>query len=169
MQRQYKSIILGILLSLSFASPAQPVDNAQLSVWANEAIVATYSYNYQNFLTRQKEIAKYFTSEGWMAYSKALNDAKLPQSIQDNSYAVSAVATLPPTITTVKENEWQASMPILVLYQNPQYKQTQTLNVILRFTEAKSGTGVRGLAIISLDAKEAAPACKCQPNVEATP
>jgi hypothetical protein len=136
-------------------------DDTELAVWANEAIVATYTYNYQNFLPRQKEIAVYFTAQGWINYTKALNAAKLPDSVKQNHYYVSAVATLPPKVTSIGGNQWQAVMPLLVVYQNPQYQQKQTLEITIQFTEAPAGQGVRGLAIMSLQSKEVTPVCKC--------
>ncbi|KTD17731.1 DotI/IcmL family type IV secretion protein [Legionella jordanis] len=161
MQRsKFFAIFLFLVSSMpSFAAP----DNTQLAVWANEAIVATYTYDYKNFLTRQKEIAKYFTASGWIAYSNALNAAKLPQMVQQNSYFVSSVATSPPEVKTIKTDQWQASMPLLVLYKNPQYQQTQHLLVTINFIPAPSGQGVRGLAIESLQAKISKPPCRCQP------
>ncbi len=158
----YQRIVL-LCLSL-LALPAQadaPLDNTQLAVWANEAIVTTYTYNAQNYLDRQKEIAFYFTADGWMAYSKALNASKLPETVQKNAYDVSAVATMPPTVKPLQGNYWEAVMPLLVVYKNPQYIQKQTLEVTLQFTTAPSGQGVRGLAITSLQAKVVKPMCQC--------
>jgi hypothetical protein len=151
-----------LLLTLSLLCPLFAwADETQMAVWSNEAIVATYSYNAQNYLERQKAIAKYFTSDGWIAYSKALNESKLPETVQTNNYAVSAVATLPPVIKTVAEGQWQAVMPLLVLYKNPQFQQKQTLQITMTFTAAPSGQGVRGFAMTSLQSKVIVPACKC--------
>ncbi|MBA2651528.1 MAG: DotI/IcmL/TraM family protein [Tatlockia sp.] len=136
-------------------------DDIQLAVWANEAIVATYSFDYKNFLQRQKDIAKYFTAKGWTDYSTVFIASKIPEAVKANSYFVSAVATLPPTITAKGANKWEANMPLLVVYQNPQYQQKQTLEVTINFTQAPSGQGVRGLAMTSLQAKTVKPACKC--------
>lgn len=136
-------------------------NNTQLNVWANEAIVATYTYSYRNFLEKQQEIAHYFTATGWIAYSKALNDSKLREAVQKNNYNVSAVATSPPVIKTVRENAWQAVMPLLVVYKNPQYEQKQTLEITIEFITAPPGQGVRGLAINSIQGKEIKPACQC--------
>ena len=138
-----------------------PGDTTQLAVWANEAIVATYTYNAQNFIERQKEIAFYFTAAGWITYSNALNNAKLPELVKKNAYQVSAVATLPPEIKLIHPKYWQATMPLLVVYKNPQYLQTQTLEITLQFTVAPPGQGVRGLAITSIEAKIVKPACQC--------
>jgi hypothetical protein len=160
------------LLILSFlAIPSvtyAEVDNTQLAVWANEAMVATYTYNYKNYLARQKEIALYFTSNGWIAYSKALNDSKIPDAVQKNSYFVSAVATMPPKIKVLRSNYFQATMPLLVVYSNPQYQQKQNVDITLEFTAAASGQGVRGFAVESLQAKQATPPCKCCKDREET-
>ena len=146
-----------------------PVDTTQLAVWANEAIVATYTYNYQNFMQRQKEIAFYFTAPGWIAYSKALNDSKLPEMVKTNAYDVSAVATMPPQIKQLHLNNWQAIMPLLVVYKNPQYLQKQTLEITLQLTTTPSGQGVRGLAITSIQAKVIKPACQCTAEAHPAP
>lgn len=139
-------------------------DNIALAVWANEAIVATYTYNYQNFLDRQKEIAHYFTSTGWINYSKALQNSKLPDTIKDNSYYVSAVATLPPIVTSTGVDQWQAVMPLLVVYKNPQYQQKQTLEVTIHFQKAPKDEGVRGLEITDLSATIKEAPCQCKPK-----
>ena len=163
--RQLFSRSLTLCFLTLFLNPtrllAQP-DATQLSVWANEAVVATYTYDYQNFITQQRNIAKYFTADGWTGYSAALNTAQLPQMVQKNSYFVSSVALLPIKLTTVDAQHWQAKMPLLVLYKNPQYQQKQTLDVTIQFTTAPSGQGVRGLAITSLKSEVTTKPCQCK-------
>lgn len=142
-------------------------DKTQLAVWVNESIVATYTYDFKNYLQQQKDIAKYFTANGWISYSKALIDSKLPEAVNKNSYVVSAVATHPPIITDVDPTHWLATMPILVVYKNPQYQQQQHLKITLGFTTAPSGQGVRGFAITSLQSKVTEPPCECKtPDAE---
>lgn len=155
-------IILYCFLSLLHTPVYAETDDVTLSVWANEAIVATYTYTYQDFLARQKAIAHYFTSNGWIAYSKALLESKLPESIQKNEYAVSAVATAPPQITLIREHYWQAHMPILVVYKNPKYEQQQILAVTIVFTDIAPSQGVRGFAIESLQTKVIKKPCECK-------
>ncbi len=152
--------LIGLLLS-QFANAAP--DRTQLAVWANEAIIATYTINYKTYIQQQKEIAKYFSSNGWIAYSKALNASKLPEAIQKNQYDVTAVATQPPRLIILDPTHWQAIMPILVVYQNPQYQQRQNLKIALGFSIAPSGQGVRGLNIDSLQSTVISPPCQC-PN-----
>jgi len=159
--RKLRTLSVVSFLIGSTAALAAP-DATQLAVWANEAIVATYSYNYKDYLTRQSEIAHYFSADGWTAYSTALNASQLPETIQKNAYFVSAVAALPPEIKATGSNQWQASMPLLVIYKNPQYQQKQILQVTINFSAAPVGQGVRGLAINGLQSKVTQPPCECQ-------
>ncbi|TAL62724.1 MAG: type IV secretion protein IcmL [Legionella sp.] len=155
------SILPVLTLALGMSYAQTPPDTAQLAVWANEAVVATYTYDYKNYLSQQKEIAKYFTSSGWINYTKALNESKLPESVQKNAYYVSAVATKPPKMVTLDPTHWQAVMPVLVVYENPQYQQQQNLKVVVNFSVAPSGQGVRGYSISSLQATAIDPPCQC--------
>ena len=158
----YRRIFIICVVLLTQPLQAMPIaDETQRAVWVNEAIVATYTYNYLNFMARQKEIAKYYTAQGWINYSKALQESKLPDTIKSNSYYVSAVATLPPDIKPIGANQWQATMPVLVVYTNPSYKQKQTLNIMITFIEAPAGTGVRGFAMTNLQARVSQPECEC--------
>ena len=153
---------LSLLCLLCYAFPTHATqDNIQRAVWVNEAIIATFTYDHEHFLAQQKEIAAYFTAKGWISYSDAQIAAKLPETIKKNAYYVRAVATLPPTVKAINTNEWQAIMPILVIYKNPQYQQKQSLRITLTFIKAPEGTGVRGLAITSLKASITEPACRC--------
>ncbi|KTD34625.1 IcmL-like protein [Legionella moravica] len=163
------TIAAGLLLFLAPHTGIAAPDRTQLAVWANEAIIATYTFDFKNYLQQQKEIAKYFTSDGWIAYTKALNDSKLPEAVQKNSYEVTAVATQPPVLTTLDPTHWQATMTVLVVYKNPQYQQQQNLKVVLSFTQAPSGQGVRGFAVTSLQAGITEPPCECKtPETEKT-
>jgi hypothetical protein len=157
------ALLLFIFAPLGYTAP----DRTQVAVWANEAIIATYTFNYKTYIQQQKDIAKYFTSEGWIAYSKALDASKLLDTVQKNAYDVTAVATQPPKIITFDPTHWQAIMPILVVYQNPQYQQRQNLKVVVRFSVAPAGQGVRGLSITSLQSSVTEPPCQC-PNKETT-
>lgn len=164
----FQRIIFLCFAMIALPALADAPNDTQLAVWANEAIVTTYTYNYQNFIARQKQIAFYFNAQGWMNYSKALNDSKLPDVVQKNAYDVSAVATMPPAIKLLHDNYWQAIMPVLVVYKNPQYIQKQTLQITIEFTLAPSGQGVRGLAMASLQSKVIKPSCQCEADAHPT-
>lgn len=161
-----KQQLLGLLLTVLTGTGYCGADNVELLVWANEAIVATYSYNYKSYNQDQKKIAQYFSTTGWIAYSKALNASKLPEAVQKNSYSVSSVATAPPQVKNIDQDHWTVTMPLLVQYSNPQYQQQQSLNIVLGITRATAGQGIRGYAITSLQAKVSKAPCQCQPPEE---
>jgi hypothetical protein len=161
--KQIITCILSALVLMGAQASYGAPDKTQLAVWANEAIIATYTFDYKNFIKEQKTIAKYFTSTGWINYSKALHDSKLPELIEKNAYFVSAVATLPPVITVLDDTHWQAVMPILVVYENPQYKQKQSLKVTMRFSESDSDNGIRGLNVDGIQSVVTEPPCDCTP------
>lgn len=164
----HRLLLSCLFLFLCAAKPVYAMDETQLAVWANEAIIATYTYDYKNFMVRQKAIAPYFNAQGWINYSAALNASGLPATVQQNKYSVSAVATLPPVITTLGTDRWQAVMPILVLYQNNQ-QQKQNLQVTITYGSAPDGQGVRGMAIYSLQSTVISAPCECVPGEPITP
>jgi hypothetical protein len=156
-----KKIML-VLLFWTSIMPAQAApDRTQLAVWANEAIIATYTYDYKNYLEQQKEIAKYYTAAGWVAYTQALNESKVPEIVQKNQYEVTAVATQPPTLVTLDPNHWQATMTILVVYKSSEHQQQQNLKVSIGFQTAPGQQGVRGFHISSLKSTIVSPPCQC--------
>lgn len=152
-------------LFLASSSALATPDATQLAVWANEAIVATYTFSHADFLERQREIAHYFSAEGWTKYLTALNASGLPDAVKKNAYDVSAVALLPPEVTiSGNGTQWQASMPLLVVYKNPQYQQKQTLQIKITFTESPNASqGVRGLMLNSLQSTSTSDPCECKP------
>ncbi|MDP3704857.1 MAG: DotI/IcmL family type IV secretion protein [Legionellaceae bacterium] len=159
--RYIATIVFSIMAWCLATIPASAKSSAvELAVWVNEAIISTYTFDYEHFIPQEKEIAKYFTSEGWVNYSNALQESKLPTSIQTNSYYVSAVATMPPTIKTIQNKGWEATMPILVIYKNPAYKQKQSLLITVNFIKTTT-QGVRGYAITSLKSAIITPPCRC--------
>jgi hypothetical protein len=158
--------IIQILSGICFVICSQlaytQADKTQMAVWVNEAIIATYTYDYKAYLQEQKEIAKYFSAAGWIAFTKALDDSKLPEAVQKNNYYVSAVATQPPEVTAIDSTHWKAIMPILVVYKNSANQQQQNLKIIITFTQAASGLGVRGYSIDSLQSTASEPPCQCK-------
>lgn len=143
-------------VKFSFAEPAQ----STLVVWVSDAVVATYTFDFANLIKQQKAIARYFTADAWMQYTKALTDSKLLDTVKNNSYYVSAVPLLPPTIKKITKNEWIAEIPILVIYQNPAYKQKQTLKVTVDFVKTDA-EGKNGFAIKSLNSVVTEQPCQC--------
>ena len=126
-----------------------PVSDVAISVWANEAIVSVYHYDYSNYQDNLKQAAHYFTSEGWEAFADALSNAKLLQTVKDNKLMVTAVALQPPTMTKHTQANgqlaWMVRMPILVHFESKKVHKQQRLLITLIIVRQQGG--VRGLAI----------------------
>lgn len=153
--------LLLLTLSLSLLTSAQaaqqpPVADTALLVWANEAIISTYTYNFADYQQQLQQISPYFTADGWQVFIDTFTKSNVLDSVKSNEYAVSAVATRPPIILTQgpvsNQYVWQVEMPILVLYQNADQEQEQHLIIQITITENK--TGIRGLGIVQLNAEE---------------
>lgn len=155
-----RNYLLGISMVFPLSIHAGP-EQAAMKVWVNEAIVATYSYDYKNFLEQQKQIAKYFSAKGWINYSKALNQSHLPEAVQKNMYSVNAIPIDTPQLTALGSGQWKAENKILVTYQNLEYKQQQVLNVSVQFSSAPSGQGIRGFSIDNLKSLVIKKPCQC--------
>ncbi len=130
-------ITISLLIKVSFALATikPPIDNIKVKVFSNTAIVSLYDFSYKNYLSRQKQTARFFTSKGWFALTKALIASNLNTNVAKNKYTVTSVATAPPTIKNqgLKQGlyHWQVIMPVMIIYKNPEYQQVQYLNVTL--------------------------------------
>lgn len=151
------------LLLLGFSSHADVI-NVPLSVWANQAIVSAYSYNYDNIVKRQKITAKFFTSNAWLNFSRAQLDSGILDAVKKNYYKVRAVATQPPKIIDkgMKDNlhNYQVIMPLLVTYTNPQYQQKQNLAVTLNIQASNGGNNFQIRSFVSKTVSKQ----QCQPQ-----
>lgn len=145
------------ILSVSGLWAQEPISqNTKLSVWANEAIVETYTYSFKDQRARFKSIAKLYTAKGWKSFLDAVESSKLVDTINQYKYSVRAVALAPPSIKnnpkSGKVKSWLISMPTLVYFDNPTQPQRQYLDVNLTVDYAPS-RGERPFAINRFVAK----------------
>lgn len=77
-RRYISGLLFWFVCTVCHATPSE----TDLVVWVSEAIVTTYTFSADNFLDRQKTIAKYFTSQGWINFTKAIQASKLQESVE---------------------------------------------------------------------------------------
>jgi hypothetical protein len=149
-----------IFLSFLVASIQTWAEDAEIlqSTWVNQAIVSTYTFNDDNIVQRHKTIAHYFSSQGWIAYLKALEQSKLLDTVKKEKFHVSAVALSPPTIQSRGTSQWQATMPLLVEYKNASMKQQQQLLVTVVYETSPSK---KQWVIDSFDSVQKTNLCTC--------
>ena len=155
--------LLCFLLFVVFNQQALALnENIVRSIWANYVIISTYTLSPSQLIAQQKEIAKFFTAKAWINYTRALASSKFINTIKNNQYQVSAVSMRSPEIKSLTADQWQAEMPVMVWYKNPQYQQKQTLNVTITFKKATANEGAEGYAITSFQSKVIEPLCQCK-------
>jgi hypothetical protein len=150
--------ILIPLLSISTCWAIDPL--VPLQVWANEAIINTFTFNSKNIQPRQQDMSQYFTPEIWKIYRDAFNQSSIYKEIQEHHLEVSAVATKPPKITIKTPSDISVEMPILVTYTSPNKTITQNLNVTIKIIKTP-GSGVREYTIQQFQATNISEPCGC--------
>ena len=157
-----KKFFYGSLLALfvSFTYSIEP--SIPLQVWINQAIINNYTFNENNLLERQTDMAKNFMPKAWELYLAKLNDSNIIKKVKENHYVVSAVATQPPQITPNPDGKsWKAHMPILVKYQAKEISQTQNLDIFLDIVK-NDDQNSEGFAILQYTEKVLDKPCLCE-------
>lgn len=110
-------------------------DSAVLQ-WANQAVIASFTYNFVNWRTELSNAAQYFTQDGWSQFQDALKSSGSLDIVQQKKLIVSAVATRAPVILQkgplAGRYAWRIQIPILVTYQSAsEFKQVNDVVTIL--------------------------------------
>jgi intracellular multiplication protein IcmL len=123
-------------------------DSAVLQ-WANQAAIASFTYNFVNYRDELQASSGFFTAEGWDQFLNALQQSNNLDAVKAKKLIVSAVATRAPIILQKGllngSFSWRVQMPILVTYQSAS-EFTQQNNVvtmlIIRVSTLNSPRGI---------------------------
>lgn len=119
--------------------------------WANQAAIATFSYNFVNYRSELVAASGFFTAEGWDQFVTALGASNNLEAIKAKKLVVSAVATSAPVILQKGilngRYAWRIQMPILVTYQSASEFSQQNLNVTMLVTRVDTLNSPRGIGI----------------------
>lgn len=123
-------------------------DSAVLQ-WANQAAIASFTYNFVNYRDELQASSGFFTAEGWDQFLTALQQSNNLDAVKAKKLIVSAVATRAPIILQKGvlngSFAWRVQMPILVTYQSAS-EFTQQNNVvtmlIMRVSTLNSPRGI---------------------------
>ena len=94
--------------------------------FASKAAVATYTFNYVNYINRLDRAKPYFTEGGWSDFQNS--SRKLVANIVDNQLFVSGVVTGAPVISNQgplpgKGYVWRVQIPFLISYRSSTFVQ----------------------------------------------
>ena len=125
--------------------------DAAVMQWANQAAIASFSYNFVNYRDELQAASVFFTAEGWSQFLNALQKSNTLDSVRAKKLIVSAVATRAPIILQKGllngRYSWRVQMPMLVTYQSAS-EFAQVNNVVtLLITRISTLNSPRGIGI----------------------
>lgn len=125
-------------------------DSAVLQ-WANQAAIASFTYNFVNYRDELQASSGFFTPEGWDQFLNALQQSNNLDAVKAKKLIVSAVATRAPIILqkgVLNGNfSWRVQMPILVTYQSASEFTQQNNVVTMLITRVSTLNSPRGIGI----------------------
>lgn len=137
---------------ISLNEPNQS-DSAVLQ-WANQAAIASYTYNFVNYSEELKAASIYYTSKGWQQFMTALEQSNNLATVQSKKLIVSAVATRAPIILEKGmlsgRYSWRVQMPVLVTYQSASEFTQQNIVVTMLITRISTIESPRGIGIAQI-------------------
>jgi hypothetical protein len=137
------------------ASPStQQVDAATLNQWAQNAITQSFAFTYNNLDSELNALKNCFTENGWQSFNDALIKSGNIEAIRNQQLTVNSQLEGQLNIVENKQNQWKASVPLQVVYQNNQEKVLQQLNVDIMIGRKSSGSlGIMQIVATPRDAK----------------
>jgi len=134
------------------------IQQTALLTWANEATVATYTFNFVNYNTQFQSISNYFTPEGWETFHDKLTGSDIFKFMIDKKLLITAVTTKAPII--LKQGvlnghySWRVQMPLLVTYQSSTEWTHETLMVTMVIERTAPYEGIKGIRVVELTAEQ---------------
>lgn len=139
------------------SSPAADNGSGALVKLAQDATLSAFSYNYQNYKKQFDTTSKFFTPEGWSAFSKALKKSNNIAEVKNNKMSVTAKLDGKVSLKKQKivngEKTWQVLVPIAVTYSGMQQNILQNLDVSVTLVPVDKTVNAQGFAITQFIAK----------------
>lgn len=91
-----------------------------ISGWVFEAIMASYSFDFNNYYSQLDKVSYYYTPEGYTMYLKALQLAKVEGQVISNKIEVSTVPLQEPVLikggNLGSTEYWRYRVPVLISF-----------------------------------------------------
>ena len=105
--------------------PMVPLTQPNLSTpallsWVAQSVSETMSFSFSNYRRNLQESSRHFTRDGWESFSKALQQAKIIESIEANTQELTAVPRGAPILkyegVSGGQYQWQVQIPMILTY-----------------------------------------------------
>lgn len=137
-------------------TPIVPMDlpnqsDSAIAQWANQAAIASFTYNFVNYRAELQVASEFFTADGWQMFMQALQSSNNLAAVQAKKLIVSAVATGAPVILQKGllngRYSWRVQMPILATYQSASQFTQSNYMVTMLIQRVSTLNNPRGIGI----------------------
>jgi hypothetical protein len=149
-----------VVINCKYHIPAETttIDHSLISTWAGKAAVQSFDFNPASIDAELTELKYCYTDQGWQGFNEALQKSGNIEAIKSQHLTVSSLVDGEVKITPVKDNQWKATVPLQVVYQNDKQKLTQLLVLDLLIGRKISGDlGIMQMIAIPRQTNQAAP------------
>lgn len=118
--------------------------------WANQAVVAAYTYDFSNYEDQLALARPYFTENGWLLYQNSTQN--LINTIRKNQLIVNGVVSGPSVISNSGDlpdlgMTWRIQIPFLVTYQGAENVRNEFFIVTLTIVRVPTTQNPAGIGI----------------------
>lgn len=117
--------------------------------WVTQAATEVMTFGFNDFRRRLQEASRHFTGPGWQSFTKALQEAKTIDIIQNNTQVITATPRGAPVLESEGivngQYQWIVQIPMLITYESGAKKKNENLMVsivIVRVSRLESPNGV---------------------------
>lgn len=122
-----------------------------IEIFANEAAVSAFSFDYANYRKQLNLAATYFTPAAWQAFMKGLKTSGNLDRVIDRKMVVRAVAEDAPVIESqgVVNNRysWVLRFPLLITYNTEKDTVKQRVDLKIEVTRSSDLMGMNGIVV----------------------
>jgi intracellular multiplication protein IcmL len=127
-----------------------------VSAWVTTSILQAFTMDFANYKRQLSDSRNNFTPGGYDAFTKALQESGILNSIITFKYTTSVALTQAPVIINEgivpgsNKYGWQVQVPILVTYQSTQATTTQSITLDILVVRRPESENPRGIGIAQL-------------------
>ncbi len=154
--KYYASMTTGQVIPLPTLSEPVVTDKYLLE-WVSLATRSALNLDFVNYQKQLQDASKYFTSRGWDAFSKALDDSGLLETVKSKKLLMNAIIPGPPVIgfsgIIHGRHVWKVNLPVLVTFGSASDERQRRIIVSLIVSRVPAIDTPDGIQVTDFEAK----------------
>ena len=123
----------------TIAPEQKSIDPLTLEKWVKYAAIQSFSLSFIQLDKQMDALKKCYTKQGWQGFNEAMDKSGNLKAIEAQKLTLKSQIDGKVAVQQTKENQWKATVPLSVKYQNNKQKLTQLLSVDLIIGRKVSG------------------------------